>query len=180
MINIAQTLEYVQLCSMIGESPTPRTAAEVSDLFIGRGHGDEITKRAAKLTMYPETAEAYMELIRVQVSLRALGELDIHHPCAMINISNFAQMLNSVKKPKDVVEAAAPYNIGNLSLYGSLLLIARDLYKQLERNGNLGRVFQNSNLARLISLYEYLDNNMASELIDEIVNPVNVPHIKHH
>lgn len=178
MINIAQTLKYIELCKSNNVAIVPRTIETVESAFgdIHLSMKDSVI--LGELLTTPNTAGAYMELLRIQISLRALGELDKYHPCSLINVSNFQDTLREkCETPESVIALGRQYDIGDLSLYGSLIHIAESVYESLDTNKRLDDVFVNSNLSRLLSLYEYIISDGDKEVGAAVACPVTLPHI---
>lgn len=178
MINLAQTTQYIQLCRDLKIALRPRTEGEMRCLAQRYMDGSAPKVRIMNLVTNADTAEAYLELIRIQVSLRGMGLLPSNHPAAMVNITNFQRMLLSLDDRDKVTEIVRKYDIGNLSLYGSFITIAKGVYNMVDEANRLEDVYVNSNLSRLLSLHEYIDNNFDEEIRTEVLQRVHIPYRK--
>lgn len=178
MINISQSLQYAKNCRELSISLEPRTEAEL--LAVLKPLPDSDAKEAMYMLMLsPKTADAYIELLRIQISMRAMGIIPRHHACAMINVQNMQQMLAGFGQPINVHNEAMKYRFGDLHKYGAMLTYAERWYKLLDKADKLDSVFSESKLSRLLSLYEYVEYDSV-EAANEVSRPVILPHLRMH
>lgn len=171
MLNLTQTVEYVNLCKIAGIPVIPRTKAQLySEMsnILNPNHRYEFEQ----LVMTADTAEAYVELLRIQVSLRALKVLPKHHPSAMVNITNFQDMVKSCATSDELICKATPYNLGDLTLYGAFIPIAKLYHDIIFEKGLLDNVYSACNLGRLMGLHDFLNGNHSKSNVTYVTTPV--------
>lgn len=169
MISLNQTLEYINACRALNVEVKARTEDEMIHLIDSAPHGEHRDK-LLNLLQYPDTAGAYMELLRIHIGSRAIGALSRHHPCAMVNVRNMSIMLHSYVVPLNAHLAAQPYGLGNLSKWGAFIDVADEVHTRVDDKNLLDKVYHETHLYRILSLHEYMDT-FDAQVTKDITRP---------